>query len=264
MYLLDQTPHRKPEFVHETENITACPSIKVPYPPPISARELIFQKKNGEVPARAPNAFLIYRRVYVKQLQAQNYAFKMTDVSSMASSSWKSEPDWVKDEYLRIAGEAKNLLTTIRQKSLTFSRRKSRLQQNGFNNFAYPQKVLSTSQNEQVSLGKSQPYDAQASTVQTTDHFMSMDEYPIQPATFDFIEFDTWLANIHISYWNWNNNPIPGSNPTYDVDSSPFTDNKGAEEEIGLSYTTNICTPPFMNLTPSEMTVNHTIFPFRQ
>ncbi|CAG8462690.1 11667_t:CDS:2 [Dentiscutata heterogama] len=171
MYLLDQTFHRKPEFVHEIENITACPSIKVPYPPPISARELIFHKKNGEVPA-----------------------------------------------------------------------------------------LLSTSQNEQVSLGKSQPYDAQTSTVQTTDRFMSMDEYPTQPAKLnEFLnEFDTWLDNII-----WNNFPISDSNPIY-VDSSPFTDNKGSEEEIGLSYTTNIRTSPFMNLTPSEMTVNHAILPFRQ
>ncbi|RIB21169.1 hypothetical protein C2G38_1126578 [Gigaspora rosea] len=195
MNLLDQTHQRNLVLAHEIENITACPSIKVPYPPSISARELIFHKKNGEVPARAPNAFLIYRRVYVKQLQAENYAFKMTDVSSMASSSWKSEPEWVKDEYMRIAGEAKNLLTAIRQKSLTFSRRKSRLQ-NGFNNLAYPQKALFTSpQNKQVPFEKAQSHDAQTSTVQTTDHSMPMNEYPIQPATFDesFNEFDTWI-----------------------------------------------------------------------
>ncbi|CAG8819517.1 4768_t:CDS:1 [Gigaspora margarita] len=245
MNLLDQTHQRNPVLVHEIENITACPSIKVPYPPSISARELIFHKKNGEVPARAPNAFLIYRRVYVKQLQAQNYAFKMTDVSSMASSSWKSEPNWVKDEYMRIAGEAKNLLTTIRQKSLTFSRRKSRLQ-NGFNNLEYPQKALFTSpQNKQVSLEKVQSHDAQTSTVQTTDHSMSMNEYPIQSATFDE-SLNDWLADI--TFWP--------SYPICDDDSLPFS-----EEEIGLSYT-NIRTSPFTNITPYEMTANHTIWPF--
>ncbi|CAI2163849.1 4856_t:CDS:1 [Funneliformis geosporum] len=122
---------RETVFVYESANTTAhetvpIPSIKIPFPPPINPEDLVSQKKDGEVPSRAPNAFLIYRRVFVKELQAQNYAFKMTDVSSMASASWKREPEDVKNEYWRIAGEAKKLLTTTRQKSLSFSRRKWR------------------------------------------------------------------------------------------------------------------------------------------
>ncbi|CAG8684148.1 7762_t:CDS:1 [Racocetra fulgida] len=248
MYSLDQTPRQKPLFIHESEKLTDCPFVKVPFPPSISARELIFHKKDGEVPVRAPNAFLIYRRMYVKQLQAQDYAFKMTDVSSMASLSWKSEPNWVKDEYLRIAGEAKNLLTTIRQKSLTFSRRKSRLQ-NGFNNIAYTQTALSTSQNKQISLEKTLSHDAQTSTVQTIVHSMSMDDYPTQSVTFDesLNDFDTWFADITF----WNNTPTPDSHPIYDNDSLLFTD-KGPGEGIGLPFT-NIHTLPSVNTTFSEM-----------
>ncbi|CAG8529262.1 17113_t:CDS:1 [Cetraspora pellucida] len=259
MYLLDQTPHQKPLFIHEPEKITDCPSVKVPFPPSISATELIFHKKDGEVPARAPNAFLIYRRMYVKQLQAQDYAFKMTDVSSMASLSWKSEPNWVKDEYLRIAGEAKNLLTTIRQKSLTFSRRKSRIQ-NGFNNLAYTQKALSTPQDKQMSLEKTPPHDAQTSTVQTIVHSMSVDDSPTQFATFDesLNYFDAWHADITF----WNNTPTLDSLPIYDDDSIPFTD-KGPGERIGLPFA-NIRTSSPMNTTFSEMTTYHNTLPFRQ
>src|SRR4051794_18289109 len=111
---------REPRFVYEQANTTAreavpTPSIKILFPPPINAEDLV--KKDGEVPSRSPNAFLIYRRVVVKELQAQNYAYKMTDVSSMASASWKLEPEYVKQAYLRIAGEAKNMLTNTRHKS---------------------------------------------------------------------------------------------------------------------------------------------------
>lgn len=104
------------------------PLIEVPYPPPIDAKDLIAQRKDGNIPSRSPNAFLIYRRVFVKLLKAQNYAFKMTDVSSMASAHWKHEPEFVKQAYLQIAGEAKNMLTTTRHKALSFSRRKWRAQ----------------------------------------------------------------------------------------------------------------------------------------
>ena len=86
-------------------------SIKT-FPIPISAEDLI--KKDGEVPSRSPNAFLIYRRVVIKELQAQNLSYKMTDISSMAASFWKLEPDHVKKAYLEIAIEAKNMLTDIR------------------------------------------------------------------------------------------------------------------------------------------------------
>ncbi|CAG8487431.1 5301_t:CDS:1 [Scutellospora calospora] len=230
-------------YLLESENISNSPSINVPYPPPISAGELIFHKKNGEVPARAPNAFLIYRRVYVKELQAKNYAFKMTDVSSMASSSWKLEPDWVKDEYLRIAGEAKNLLTTIRQKSLTFSRRKSRIQ----NGLDKPQKTLSTLQNKQISLENTLPY-AETSTVQITDSSMSMDEYPTPPTTVDesLNDFDTRFADVSFL------NNILGSLPLCNDDSPPFTD-KRPDEGIVLPFANF----PSMNITSSVIDFNH-------
>ncbi|GBC09540.1 hypothetical protein RclHR1_08960007 [Rhizophagus clarus] len=104
--------------------IPTPPIVKVPFPPPITAKDLIVQKKGGEVPSRSPNAFLIYRRLFVKELQAQNYAFKMTDVSTMAATNWKQESEQVKRKYLEIAGEAKNILTTTRHKYLCFSRRK--------------------------------------------------------------------------------------------------------------------------------------------
>lgn len=139
---------RETVFVYESANTTAhetvpIPSIIIPFPPPINPEDLVGQKKDGEVPSRAPNAFLIYRRVFVKELQAQNYAFKMTDVSSMASASWKREPEYVKNEYWRIAGEAKTMLTTTRQKSLSFSRRKWRI--NNSNSRTPKARVNSTS-----------------------------------------------------------------------------------------------------------------------
>ena len=94
-------------FVDETINNKLEPispiKIKIPYPPPIKPEELVAPKKGGEVPSRSPNPFMIYRRLYLRELKAQNLTFKMADISSMASASWKLEPKLVKDAYFQIA-----------------------------------------------------------------------------------------------------------------------------------------------------------------
>nr|CAG8615639.1 8444_t:CDS:2 [Entrophospora candida]CAG8622550.1 8636_t:CDS:2 [Entrophospora candida] len=121
--------HNQLQFVNETINSAEdrpkfITHVKVPYPPPIKPEELVIPKKNGEVPSRSPNPFIIYRRLYHRELKAKNLTLKMTDVSSMASTSWKKEPKSIKDAYFQIAEKARNMLTDTRQKSLTFSRRK--------------------------------------------------------------------------------------------------------------------------------------------
>ncbi|CAG8453111.1 5856_t:CDS:1 [Paraglomus brasilianum] len=109
-----------------TENSVPQQPIMVPFPPPVKVEDLINLKKDGEVPARSPNAFLIYRRLFVRELKAKNCTFKMTEVSAMASISWQNEPKYVKDEYWRIATDARNALMNARRTSLSFARRKQR------------------------------------------------------------------------------------------------------------------------------------------
>ncbi|RGB21564.1 hypothetical protein C1646_600417, partial [Rhizophagus diaphanus] len=54
---------------------------------------------------KSPNAFLIYRKAFLNELNRQNHNLKMTDVSKLVSNYWKGEPDNVKDAYRKIAKE---------------------------------------------------------------------------------------------------------------------------------------------------------------
>ncbi|CAG8615843.1 4093_t:CDS:2 [Gigaspora rosea] len=81
---------------------------KLPFPPKISTTDLIVHKKNGDMPSRSPNAFMIYRKAYVDELHRQGHYLPMTTASSMASASWKVECEEVKSEYRRLANEAKS------------------------------------------------------------------------------------------------------------------------------------------------------------
>ncbi len=82
--------------------------VKPPFPPQITSKDLIVHKKNGDVPSRSPNAFMIYRKLFVDELHNKGLYLPMTTASSMTASSWKNEPEFVKQEYRRIASEAKS------------------------------------------------------------------------------------------------------------------------------------------------------------
>ncbi|RIA97182.1 hypothetical protein C1645_871552 [Glomus cerebriforme] len=82
--------------------------VKPSFPPKITSKDLIVHKKNGDMPSRSPNAFMIYRKLFVDELHNEGHYLPMTTASSMASSSWKNEPELVKQEYKRLASEAKS------------------------------------------------------------------------------------------------------------------------------------------------------------
>ncbi|CAI2198841.1 6694_t:CDS:1, partial [Funneliformis geosporum] len=75
-----------------TRNIISPPNLTLPFPPHIVPENLI-NLKSCKLPSKPPNAFFIYRKVYTNELVAQNMRFKMTDVSSWVSISWKLEPE---------------------------------------------------------------------------------------------------------------------------------------------------------------------------
>ncbi|CAG8743177.1 18692_t:CDS:1 [Gigaspora rosea] len=79
--------------------------IKLPFPPMINPCDLVALRPDGHV-SRTPNAFIIYRKLFVKA--ASVYSLPMSAISSMASKSWEQESDDVKEEYRRIASEAFN------------------------------------------------------------------------------------------------------------------------------------------------------------
>src|SRR6266542_102997 len=91
------------------------PIINLPFPPVIEPKDLIIKKKflqdnPDSKPTRAPNAFIIYRKVFVKSARDQGYILPMTLISPMASASWDQESVEVKEEYKKIAKETHRLV----------------------------------------------------------------------------------------------------------------------------------------------------------
>ncbi|RHZ79471.1 hypothetical protein Glove_144g103 [Diversispora epigaea] len=82
------------------------PLIKLPFPPTINPRDLITFPKGSNTPSRAPNAFIVYRKLFIKTAKENGYSLPMTVISTMASRSWEQEPEIVKSEYKRIAKDA--------------------------------------------------------------------------------------------------------------------------------------------------------------
>ncbi|CAG8530037.1 10993_t:CDS:2 [Acaulospora morrowiae] len=81
--------------------------VKPTFPPLINVDELVPSRPNGEKPSKSSNAFIIYRKAYVKELHMRGINLQMTQISPMVSESWKQEPEDVKKEYKRLAEAAK-------------------------------------------------------------------------------------------------------------------------------------------------------------
>ncbi|CAG8707208.1 hypothetical protein C2G38_2145108 [Gigaspora rosea] len=79
--------------------------VQLPFPPKINPRDLVISHNDGRIP-KPPNAFIIYRKMFVETARASGYNLPMNIISSMASRSWEQEFDEVKNEYKRIAKEA--------------------------------------------------------------------------------------------------------------------------------------------------------------
>ncbi|CAG8686913.1 10380_t:CDS:1, partial [Ambispora gerdemannii] len=81
--------------------------FRPPFPPVLEAGDIFGKKQNGTNPTKPPNAFILYRRAFVKSALVNGYKLPMTVISSMASQAWEQELPFVKDEYKKIAKEAK-------------------------------------------------------------------------------------------------------------------------------------------------------------
>ncbi|RIA99791.1 hypothetical protein C2G38_2130930, partial [Gigaspora rosea] len=80
--------------------------IRVPFPPAIDVKDLIDSKPNRDKTPRCPNAFIIYRKVFLETARNERYYLPMTVVSSLASKSWEKEPEEVQAYYKRLSKKA--------------------------------------------------------------------------------------------------------------------------------------------------------------
>ncbi|GBB87284.1 hypothetical protein RclHR1_13720002 [Rhizophagus clarus] len=112
-----------PELPNQIMNHSSHPFIKPPFPPLIDPKDLLIISKDNK-PSRSPNAFIIYRKVFLKTTRDQGYFLPMTIVSSMASKSWDKESDEVRDYYKKLAKDAYKYRTEKFPKKVKRRRRK--------------------------------------------------------------------------------------------------------------------------------------------
>ncbi|KAG9293279.1 hypothetical protein G9A89_010650 [Geosiphon pyriformis] len=105
------TEIEKPVSLEESE--APLYEFKVPFPPEITTSECI-TLKDGKIPTKSPNCFIIYRRAFQKELRAKGYVFKLNLVSAMASQSWQREPPNVKKIYKEFARQINVELVEMR------------------------------------------------------------------------------------------------------------------------------------------------------
>ncbi|GBB87372.1 hypothetical protein RclHR1_13820002 [Rhizophagus clarus] len=94
--------------------------ITLPFPPIIRASDIVDRRKPSKFKSKSPNAFLIYRKAFLDQLNRQNHNLRMTDVSKLVSNYWKSEPENVKDAYRKIAQEVEVELNEKRKMTVSY------------------------------------------------------------------------------------------------------------------------------------------------
>ncbi|CAI2161965.1 20057_t:CDS:2 [Funneliformis geosporum] len=100
------------------ENPPVTQIITLPFPPIITAQDVLDRRSSARALTKSPNAFFVYRKAFVYYLQICNYNLKMRDVSSMAGLSWKAASNEVKDAYKKISREVEKHLAAQRKKKV--------------------------------------------------------------------------------------------------------------------------------------------------
>ncbi|CAG8715341.1 14167_t:CDS:1, partial [Acaulospora morrowiae] len=88
----------------------------------VDAIEIANKRKLSQIMLRSPNAFLIYRKVFLDHLSSFNHCLKMTEVSKLVSVHWRNEPEKVKEAYKKIAHEVEVELNERRKRNVSFCR----------------------------------------------------------------------------------------------------------------------------------------------
>ncbi|CAG8545527.1 5635_t:CDS:1 [Ambispora gerdemannii] len=91
------------------------PKIDVPFPPNLDPRECITIKKDGNIPLKSPNCFILYRLAFYNELRASGFNAKQKIISEMVSLSWQKEPLIVKKTYKELARKVHYELIKMRR-----------------------------------------------------------------------------------------------------------------------------------------------------
>ncbi|CAB4425635.1 unnamed protein product [Rhizophagus irregularis] len=186
--------------------------VKPQFPPNITSKDLIVHKKNGDMPSRSPNAFMIYRKLFVDELHNEGHYLPMTTASSMASSSWKNEPEFVKQEYRRLASEAKSRHLKLYSNQIPSRKRNKKIRNTQtqlaslqiipqYNHLPQPRSEISTAVSSPIT--SSPEITEEISRVSHIPYGLSADNVPTS----------YYLPHVNAIDYNTRNN-IPSGHPT--------------------------------------------------
>jgi hypothetical protein len=105
-------------------NVTTLPRVILPFPPNITAYEIAHRRVRSNICSKVPNAFFIYRKVFMDHLfslDLRYHKLKMSDVSKLASNHWKNESQEVITTYKKLSKQVEKELNNIRNKNLVYA-----------------------------------------------------------------------------------------------------------------------------------------------
>ncbi|GBB90304.1 hypothetical protein RclHR1_01720025 [Rhizophagus clarus] len=102
-------------------NVPTLPRVVLPFPPNITAYEIAHKRLQSNICSKVPNAFFIYRKVFVDHLLSLDHKFKMTEVSKLASENWKNESQEVISAYKKLSKQVEKELNNMRNKNLVYA-----------------------------------------------------------------------------------------------------------------------------------------------
>ncbi|CAG8547738.1 11_t:CDS:1 [Paraglomus occultum] len=91
--------------------------IIIPCPPQLRPEDLVSEHCRRKDPSKPCNAFIIFRREFVKHLHENGTYPRMVKVSQLAGDAWRAQPLSVKKEYKKIAEKTAALVMEVRRQT---------------------------------------------------------------------------------------------------------------------------------------------------
>jgi hypothetical protein len=217
--------------------------VKLPFPPQIDPYKLVTNRKQdngmGCIPARTPNAFILYRKIFIESARKEGYHLPMTVISSMASRSWKHEPDIVKEEYKRISKQA----FEIRKQLIPKSSKKKKREKWNFVSFTNKSNLNDNSSKIEMKTfvenqsKESKDIQQQKDLIGNSDSFNSNSESTNLIPSADVNDEKVLYPKEQLNYQIYNQKPVNYTN----LANNSYNNNKNIGFE-SLSHGNNVTT----------------------
>ncbi|CAG8489149.1 247_t:CDS:1, partial [Racocetra fulgida] len=107
--------NKKTTIATSSSAFTSIYNFKPSFPPKITIDELISKSLSNSDSKfnRTPNPFIIYRKVFNREISKLKLDLSLKEISTKASESWHKETEHVKNAYRKLAEDAKILFKNV-------------------------------------------------------------------------------------------------------------------------------------------------------